>query len=399
MKVLYVYQDQYPWDVRVDKIVSTLSEENIGVHIVSRNRTNLPRTEQLGEHIRVHRLPRASWKPARDLANFPAFFSPIWLSEMTRLIRREGIDLLIARDLPLSPAAYIAAKATGRPVLMDMAENYPALIRSTWMYKGPKPVDLIFRNPTLLSVMERAIVPRMDGVLVVSGESAERVRRMRGPGRKVWIVGNTPMLGDEERVHEEWVIQWTKKIRNSASFVLLYVGFLEAHRGLDVAIKAVKLLSESMPGLVFIIIGTGTVEHRLRKLSKALNVEKHVVFTGWISNHELDPFIDVADVCLVPHYVTEHTHTTLPNKIFDYMKHGKPVVVTQSKSLSRIVKGADCGLVYQDDSPRDLRDKVEALRDIGKRQILGSNGLQAVRREFNWDYDRARLLKALREVL
>lgn len=397
MKVAYVYQDEYPWDVRVEKIASALGEEGIGVHIVSRNRTNLPRTEEVGRNIRVHRLPKADWKPARDLMNFPAFFSPFWMKEIVSVIRKNEIDIVIGRDLPLSPAAYLAAKATGKPVILDMAENYPALIRSTWKYKGPKAMDYILRNPAFLSLMERAMLPGMDGVLVVSDESAERVRRMRGGPDRVWVVGNTPILEDEKGPSDQKMVQWSRRIRASAPFIFLYVGFIEAHRGLDVAIRAVKDLTEHVEGVLLVIIGTGTVEDDLKRLAKSLGVEKNVLFAGWIPNDSIGLFIDIADVCLVPHFVTEHTDTTLPNKLFDYMKRGKPVVVTQSKSLSRIVERGKCGFVYEDQSPLDLCDKIRALQDPEVRKRLGANGLEAVRSEFNWSYDRTRLLRAVRE--
>jgi glycosyltransferase involved in cell wall biosynthesis len=106
--------------------------------------------------------------------------------------------------------------------------------------------------------------------------------------------------------------------------------------------------------------------------------------------------IGVADACIVPHYVTEHTDTTVPNKVFDYMLQRKPVLVTQSRSLRQIVEPARCGIVYQDTDPDALAAAIHALGDRALRASMGSAGYTAVQTTYNWDRDKAALLNAVR---
>lgn len=397
LKICYIYQDQYPWDVRVEKFCDAFANDGIEVHIISRNRDGLPAFQELCKNIYLHRLANKKNKYLRNIFNFPAFFSPFWINKITNVIKEYLIDIVIVRDLPLSPAAVLAAKLKRKIVIMDMAENYPALIQSTWDFRGPKLVDYIIRNPLLLKWMEKLVLPLLDGIFVVSSQSAKRVEKLYPYSEKIWVIGNTPVL--KEKSKDATINNLAKELKKESSFIFLYVGMIEAHRGIDIAIKAIPYLKEKIPDISFIVIGKGTYENKLKILAKELNVVNNVIFTGWISNENIDSLINVADVCLIPHYVTEHTDTTLPNKIFDYMAQKKPVLVTQSKSLSEIVESENCGLVYTDSSPESLADSILKLLDPKYRTELGHNGWVAVNKKYNWDYDKMNLIKTIRSIV
>ncbi len=150
MKVCYVYQDEYPWDIRVDKITRSLADRGMRTFIISRNRTGLPRDEQPGKNLYIRRLPAFRKGLARELLNFPAFFSPFWFWEILNIVVREDIDAIIVRDLPLVPTGYVVGKLARKPVIIDMAENYPAMLQDTWAYGRARPLDYLIRNPVLL---------------------------------------------------------------------------------------------------------------------------------------------------------------------------------------------------------------------------------------------------------
>jgi len=393
LRICYIYQDQYPWEVRVEKITNALAEHKMDVHIISRNRDGLPRMENLGDNIFIHRLSNIDNKFIRDILNFPAFFSPIWIIKIIKIINKYSINLIIVRDLPLSPAAYIAAKLTKIPVLIDMAENYPALLKSTWQYRGPKLGDFIIRNPYFLKWMERIIIILMDGIIVVSQQSAKRVEKIVNRRKRTWIVGNTPIINGENDCSS--IGDLAKTLRERSTFILLYTGMIEAHRGIDIPIKTLPYLINIIPDILLVIVGKGTYVKKLKRIVKELGVDKNVFFTGWIPNQQIKSIIKVSDVCLIPHYVTEHIDTTLPNKIFDYMSQKKPVVATHSIALMEIVKTTNCGLIYIDKSQESFRDAICKLLNKKYRRKLGFNGWLAIQNRFNWNYDKKILLDAI----
>ncbi len=351
-RIAYVFQDQYPWDIRVDKITSSLADAGFPTVIVSRNRSGLPVDEMLRTRLDVRRLPRQGPAILRTLLNFPAFFSPIWIWTIFSVVKSRSLDLVIIRDLPLAPAAWLAGRMAGVPVIMDMAENYPAMIKDTWDHRGPISFDFLLRNPALLRRLEKWILPRLDGVMVVSKASQARVQKLIGEDREhVWVVQNTPRL---EAVNEARESDLSQRMRRLPGLKLLYVGGLEECRGLMIAIEAMPSVLNRVGLATFVIVGEGSSRSALeRKISK-LGLEDNIIFAGWLDQEFVPGVIAAADICLVPHLVTEHIDTTVPNKIYDYMAQSKPVLVTHSRSLREIVESNECGLSYEDKEPASL---------------------------------------------
>ncbi len=393
--ICYIYQDVYPWDVRVEKIIKSISKVGIESHIISKNNGRLLREEILYNNIIVHRLPSSELEIVTQLMNFPMFFSPIWFSEIFSFARKKKPHLIIVRDLPLAPTALLVSKLTGIPILMDMAENYREMIRDTWNYRGVRILDYFIRNPNALKILEKITVPRMSGILVVSKYSAERVEGLGIDKTRIWVVGNTPdiLKNDNSRISE-----MAKNVRNLSGFVLLYVGGLEESRGLDVVIKAMPSIIKKKKDVHLVIVGSGSAEMKLKKLADQLNIMNHVHFLGWIDNIYIHSIIENVDICIVPHYVTEHTNTTVPNKIFDYMLHKKPIIVTNAVALEDIVLTCMCGEVYEHKNPIDFAKKVLDLDDVLKREKLGLNGYFAVIEQYNWDKDEKVLLDAISKL-
>lgn len=389
LKVCYIFQDQYPWDVRVEKISDSLARNDIEVHIISRNREGLPRMERHRDQVTIHRLPKGFHSIVREFLNFPAFFSPFWLQSIISTVVRTASELIIVRDLPLAITAWIAGRMTGRPVLLDMAENYPAMIQDTWTYRGPGWADYLIRNPAFLRRMERFILPKMDGILVVSEASAARIEKLGVKKEAISIVGNTPSIPKGK------VGPAADEVRKQSDFILIYVGGLEETRGLDTLIRALPKIAAVEPDVLAVLVGKGTSEPMLRRLAEEQGVEKHLHWMGWQDPKSVPSLIQAADICLVPHYVTEHTDTTLPNKIFDYMLQKKPVIVTHAKTLSEVIHFSRCGLIYQDDRPQALADAVIQLRDGELRKKMGEAGHQAVLNRYNWNLDSRRLVDAV----
>ena len=395
MDIVYLFQDPYPWDIRVEKIVTSLSDAGHNLHVVARNRGTEQIYELLDNRFDVYRLPRGFGHRSNQLLNFPAFFSPIWIGRLIQTVRRTQAGLIIVRDLPLAATALFVSRLTGVPVIMDMAENYPAMIESTWRFRGARPLDYLIRNPRLLKRLERFVVPRLSGVMVVSEASRRRVQSLKSTMPPVWVVGNTPSI---ERSAKHIEHPAAIAVRAHSGVKLLYVGFLEHMRGLEIVIRALPTLLAHGVEPLLTIVGDGEHRAELERLAASLGVASSVHFVGWIDQRFLPGIIAAADICLIPHYVTEHTDTTLPNKIFDYMAQAKPVVVSHAAALKDIVENYHCGATYTDTSPSELAGELLMLTDPERRKKLGEAGLKAVRQTFNWDVDRLALLEAVDHV-
>ena len=277
MNICYIYQDQYPWEIRIDKIVGSLADHGMKMHVVSKNTDGKAVKEWVSENICIHRLPRGGGKFTRWLINFPAFFSPFWLAKILLTVRKHQARLIIVRDLPLAPAALLVSRLAGVPVMIDMAEDYPALIQSTWDYRGPRLFDYLLRNPFLLRKLENWLLPRLDAVLVVSEASQRRVEKiLKSERRPIWIVRNSPRLEWSEKLYAHPLVD---RLKAYPGLIVLYTGMIEAHRGLDVLIKATPLCRKEGIDLLTVIVGSGRSEQRLRSLANDLNVSQNILLS------------------------------------------------------------------------------------------------------------------------
>jgi len=396
MKVLFVWDSDYPWDIRVSKICNTLVTHGDTVHLVCRNQQRRPVHEQY-EGIQLHRLyslPGIFGK-LNSVFGFPLFFSPVWLFRIYSVAKQSAADVIIVRDLPMAPAALFVGKLRSIPVILDMAECYPELIRLIWRYEPHKLVNALIRNPMFADFVERIVITNVDHIWVMIEESRDRFLDKGISNNKISIVSNTP-------VHERFsgkssaVPEIIKE--HQGSLILLYVGFINYSRGLDVVVESLSHVIRQGLEVFCVIIGTGTAEKSLATRVGQLDLQDNVAFEGWVDNKQVPGYIAGADICLVPHHKCSHWDNTIPNKLFDYMAAGKSVLVSDVTPMQRIVDDVQCGLVFQSGNADSMAKQVMCLADIKLRDKLGSNGLEAVRVRYNWNNEVTVMLESLKKV-
>lgn len=372
--------DDYPWDVRVEKFTRSLTAAGHTVHLVCRNLGRLPCRETTRDAI-VHRMVWFRNRWLNYVTNFPAFFNPFWLWRIYQVLRTHKTSVVIARDLPLSLTAALIAKITGASFVLDMAENYPAMIRHLWKYGSPRLTDVFVRNPTLVTFVEMVSLRLADHIFVVVDESKQRLVRDGCAREKISVLMNTPIL---EAVTEPEQELGSECIAGDSEYIAMYVGGLEPGRGLDAVIRAVPYVLKEVPSFRFVIIGAGGAERALRGLVSQLGIDSSVVFAGWIPHTQIAGFLRLSDVCLIPHRPSDHTHTTIPNKLFEYMAAGRPVISSNLAPVRRIIQEEKCGLIVERLTPNEIAQCLIRLKDPEVRKRLGEKGRQAVYQRYNW---------------
>lgn len=383
MNILFCWDGEYPWDIRVEKVCNSLIQAGHTIHLVCRNQYGLPR-EELYKSINVHRiasLPKLFGR-LNGAFTFPAFFSPVWLWRMRQVARREKCALIIVRDLPMSPAALWVGRSCGIPVILDMAECYPEMLRCAWEFEGFRLSNLFVRNPRLADAIEQFVLRRIDHVFVMVEESQARLLAMGIPAESISIVSNTP---DQQRYPQA-------EVRGDDELRLFYVGLLNPSRGVDTMLDAASHLKAARFNVKMEIVGSGKHAQHLRRRADAMHLQQQVHFAGWVENTRVPDMIAVADVGIVPHYACSHWNNTIPNKLFDYMAAAKPVIVSDASPTARIVRETGCGLVYPSRDARALAAVIEQLRDPGLRRTLGQMGRSAIQQRYNWQNDAATLV-------
>lgn len=391
----------FPPDIRVEKEAKALISAGHEVYLLSLGREGMPEKENINginvirvfpSRIFLSRVWRFFW--------FSVFFNdPLWKRHLQEVIKQYEIDVVHVHDLPLVKTAISVAKKFGIPVIADLHENYPEAIKA--LKKRKMNLKSKIFN-TIIPVwrwkrLEESVLQHVDRVITVVEEAKEHYVNDCGiPPQKVTVVMNAEDLEKFSRLNiDKKLFNYLANIYKD-NFVISYIGGFGPHRGIDTAIKAMPKILEEIPNARLLLIGGKDTEYEtyLKELCRSLKVEKNVKFTGWVDFSLVPLYIAISDVCLVPHYASGHTNTTIPHKLFQYMAMGKPVVVTDCKPLKRIVEECKCGIVVPSGDHEKMAEAIIKLyKDKDYARLLGENGRKAVEKKYNWENEAKKLIK------
>ncbi len=161
---------------------------------------------------------------------------------------------------------------------------------------------------------------------------------------------------------------------------VLYVGRLEARKGIPYLLRAFKLLKAAVPAARLVIVGSGGLEMKYRRLAHALGLED-CHFEGYVAPEVLTGYFHRADVFCAPSTVNESFGITL----LEAMSSGAPLVTTKIDGFSTL--GED-GVTAVMVPPKDARGLAEGIERLLEDRALAGRLSEAGRtraREFGWD--------------
>ncbi len=395
MRICLVYQAEFPSPAgeRILKVARTLKGAGHEVFLLCNNYGSFRVSEeQVGDIYTIRVKPAFRSRPLNKILKFPVFLNPLWIAQLFGAVRRLRIDAIQVIDLPLAAAALAVGRLLGKPVLMDMWENYPEALKG-WLKNGWR--NWVFKNPAAARAVELWVTPRMDKIFTVVDERREALIEDGVQPERISVVTNAV---DMELFAGAPVRCDTPLDCEPNSYKLLYVGLLQIERGLDDIIRALGRLEGRIPSVRLYLAGKGNYETHLRRLVESEGVGHMVRFLGWAPFGEIRSYILKSDLCLVPHVYNPFINTTIPNKLFQYMAMGKPVLVSHAKPLARIVREASCGFVFTSGDPADAADKIEQAYHSRNDPEIGLSGSRAVQARYTWDKASAGLTAAYEEL-
>lgn len=152
---------------------------------------------------------------------------------------------------------------------------------------------------------------------------------------------------------------------------ILFVGRLDARKGLPILLKALPAVRARIPDVELIVVGRGPMEQKCRQLTAKLGLANSVSFQGHVSNELLPRYYVSADVYCAPTLGGEAFGIVL----LEAMASGTPVVASDITGYNEVVKGGETGLLCPPGDPAVLAGTLIAvLTDAGLRIRLRANG-------------------------
>ncbi len=392
MNIAMILETPFPPDVRVENEARVLAEAGHRVHILCVTSSAEPKFEQYSPRVFVHRwsINRLIHNKLRGtLLRFP-LYGGLWKTLGHWFIRDHQIDAIHVHDLPLASVGLTLAHRFRIPFILDLHENYPAALK-VWSHTKKLLGSYFYYSP-LWEQYERNMVREANRVVVVAEEMRDRLARIVDLS-KIVVLPNTLNLNTLPQVKDI-------RVRDKGEFRVLYFGGFGPHRGLATAIRAMVPVVQQIPSARLYLVGDGSDRQDLIRLTNELSLEKYVNFCGGTPCSEAtQDYLVPSDVCLIPAENTEHTETTIPHKLFQYMYFEKPVIVSDCRPLKRIVEETNCGLIFQAGNAEALGAEITKLfRERSLRETLGKNGNMAVLQKYNWKNTSRELIQLYKQI-
>jgi len=392
MKICLVYQSNYPWDVRVEKISKSITNKGHDVYILCRNTANKKRKEQL-DGLNIRRLRYI--KILRDIGNkiisAPFYFNIFWLYYIIKCVNEEKCDTIIVRDLPLLLMGVIASIILRKKIIYDMAECYPNMYKSMLKFEDKKLFNFFIKNHILASAIERICINLSDNIISMIEESRERLISKKVNKDKILIIRNVPSKYSFPGLQREY--NQKKKLK------LLYVGFITKLRGIDLAIEGIRYYCKccnNSTDIEFNIIGKGTAMDYIISLIDKYNLNEIVKLHGWCDFEKVKKYYNLSDIGILTYPQCEHWNSTIPNKLFDYMAMGMPIIASDVIPIKRIISEVNCGLTYDAYDFKKFAEILNIMKDSKARKQFGTNGYIAIQTKYNWEHDIDKLWNIIR---
>lgn len=313
-----------------------------------------------------------------------SFFS-FMLSSFFLGLRVRHVDLMWGTSPPIfqGVTAWLLSMLKSAPFLFEVRDLWPSFAVQVGVLKQP----LLIRASELL---EGFLYRQANTVVVNSPGFIEHVKE-RGASR-VELVPN----GTDTRLINPGIDgnNFRSDHGLAGKFVVLYAGAHGMSNDLGIVLKAAKIL-ESRQDISFVLLGDGKEKPSL--LSTALELDlKNLLFIPPVPKMLMPQALAAADACIAILKPIPLYSTVYPNKVFDYMAAGKPVLLAIDGVIRQVVETAQAGVFVPPGDPQALADAVQMMADNPHQTLsFGANARRCMEEKF----DRAKIAAGLEDTL
>ena len=289
-----------------------------------------------------------------------------------------GYNVFVANGLGALPGIGISAFVKRKPFVYD---SYDLSTESAEM--NGRPFIRWFWQIT-----ERSLIRKARRVYTIS----ESIAEFLGSKYKISvdIIRNAPEFHSIKNYPPEY------RLVHEGLKVLIYQGAVNRGRGLELIINAMKYLPDAM----FFIVGEGEEEKELEKLVLKKSLYNRVIFYGRVPFEELKFLTMQADLGLsAEEDICLNYRYSLPNKLFDYIHAGIPVLVSGMPEMLKLVDGRQIGQIISDRSPEKLAEQIREMLSNDELVKMWRENAVATAKEFNWCKEKKKVIEIYEEFL
>lgn len=278
-------------------------------------------------------------------------------------------------ELAFSVANYTSA--AGVPLVIDIRDLWPDVI----LDKSPAILrPLIWPVLAPMRRKQRAALRAATSIVATSedylGWGLKQAGRVRTPMDRVFYLGAEGYVSTAPS--NDRILQLVGRI--GKNIIVCYVGSFGKSYELDLVVKVARqLLRNGESRVHFVLAGDG--EQYVKLIGE--DCPANVTLTGWLNQGEIATLLQHSSIGLVP---CRSVAGTLPNKVFDYLSAGVPIISSLEGEMQRLIAEQNLGFSYPAGSAQGLLQRVQCLAsDKSLRELQAQNAREAYRRLYNAD--------------
>jgi glycosyltransferase involved in cell wall biosynthesis len=299
--------------------------------------------------------------------------------QMIRILRPAVVHFHNPELLPLA----VGLSWLGCKVVYDAHEDMPRQIMAKhWVPRWAR--GSVAR---VTATVEFLASRRMDAVVAAWPGIAERF-----PADRTVLVRNFPPIGELASLHPV-----PHALRRPA---FAYVGGISEVRGIREMVEAVGRVGSPGTSIPRLLLGGRFAPALLESEVSRMAGWERVDFRGWVDRTGVSDILGQSRAGLMTLHPTPNHLRSEPNKLFEYMSAGLPVVVSDFPVWRAIVEEAECGLMVD---PFDVDAIASAMQWIldhpEEAEAMGRRGREAVESKWNWEGEGERLVELYRRLV
>ena len=289
-------------------------------------------------------------------------------------------DLLVSNDLDTLLPNYLVKKIRRKNIVYDSHEYFvgvPELegrpfVKNTW------------------HKLESWIFPKLNDIITVNDSIAKLYKDEYN--KDLTVVRNIPSFQKQK----EFKSKKELGIDENKFIILMQGSGINIDRGAEEAVLAMKFINNA----ILYIIGDGDVIDILKIMVKENQLEQKVIFIPKQPMDKLLQYTVHADIGLTLDKDTNINYRfSLPNKLFDYIHAGVPVIASSLVEIKKIIKQYDVGEIIENHNPEHIADKVnQLLGDNARMKILKENCIIAAN-SLNWEFEEKKLINVFEKYI
>ena len=356
-------------DQRVNRTCTTLLQLGYTVTLVGRN---LPNSLILADR------PYFTYRMNLFFKKGPFFYLEYTIRLFFYLLFNKA-DLLFANDLDTLIPNFMVSKIKGSKLVYDTHELFTEV---------PELEQGGFKKQIWTSI-EKQLFPQIKTVITVNQSIADYYSNLYK--KDISVVRNIPHSSNFKNIN--------LKTRNELGMptdkrILIMQGSgINIHRGSEEVLEAMQYIDNA----VLYIIGGGDVIATLKKMTGELKLNDKVVFIDKLPFHELIQYTFNADLGLTLDKANNINYQfSLPNKLFDYIHCGIPILSSQLIEIKKIIDQYQIGDFIPSHNPKDIADKINAIFKTDSLLKKWKENVKIAKSDLNWENEEKILISAIK---